>query len=332
MKATSKYFNHYCPMRLADIKGAWMKSYNTEPFNGKHKLIIFDWLGTLTNDSSIYAANRFKQVFAKNGLFITMNQARKPMGLPKLDHIKKIFDIPPLILDYKPNDQFCRKLLNDYNDNVTIDKEVELLPEVETMFDILRASNYKLMLTSGFDTKVMDAFKPLTQKLKFDSTCCSDEVAEGQSRPNSGMILKNLSNYYFGEKKYIGETVVEENKENLELLFKDENPLIIKVGDTLADIEEGKNFTLNDTLKTWTIAVSGTSSYLNVDSYNELKNLSYYEWCERELSSARKLFQARPNFIIPSVLYLPETIKYIEYLHKNNYSRDRYYGLHNFKA
>lgn len=59
-------------------------------YRGPVKLVIFDWAGT-TMDYGCYAqAVVFIEVFKRRGVEITMEQARRPMGLRKLDHILAI--------------------------------------------------------------------------------------------------------------------------------------------------------------------------------------------------------------------------------------------------
>ena len=59
-------------------------------YRGPIKLVIFDWAGT-TMDYGCYApAVVFIEVFKRRGVEITMEQARRPMGLKKIDHIRAI--------------------------------------------------------------------------------------------------------------------------------------------------------------------------------------------------------------------------------------------------
>ena len=57
-------------------------------YRGPVKMVIFDWAGT-TVDYGCYApAVVFIEVFKRRNVQITMQQARAPMGLKKIDHIR----------------------------------------------------------------------------------------------------------------------------------------------------------------------------------------------------------------------------------------------------
>ena len=59
-------------------------------YRGKLKAILLDWAGT-TMDYGCYApAVVFLEVFKRQGVEITMPEAREPMGAHKKDHIRKI--------------------------------------------------------------------------------------------------------------------------------------------------------------------------------------------------------------------------------------------------
>ena len=63
-------------------------------YRGPVKLVILDWAGT-TMDYGCYApAVVFVEVYKRKGVEISMEEAREPMGVHKLVHIRKISQIP----------------------------------------------------------------------------------------------------------------------------------------------------------------------------------------------------------------------------------------------
>ena len=59
-------------------------------YQGKIKAVILDWAGTVL-DCGVYApAVAFVEVFKNEGVPITMDEAREPMGTYKKVHIRKI--------------------------------------------------------------------------------------------------------------------------------------------------------------------------------------------------------------------------------------------------
>lgn len=63
-------------------------------YRGPVKLVILDWAGT-TMDYGCYApAVAFVEVYKRKGVEIAVEEAREPMGVHKLVHIRKISQIP----------------------------------------------------------------------------------------------------------------------------------------------------------------------------------------------------------------------------------------------
>lgn len=55
------------------------------------KCVILDWAGTAVDYGCFAPLEAFVKVFsAERGIDITLRQAREPMGLPKIDHIRAI--------------------------------------------------------------------------------------------------------------------------------------------------------------------------------------------------------------------------------------------------
>ncbi|NBY07633.1 MAG: hypothetical protein EBQ84_06860 [Betaproteobacteria bacterium] len=53
----------------------------------KIKGIVLDWAGTIVDFGSLAPMGAFVELFARHQIHITIEQARIPMGLPKIDHI-----------------------------------------------------------------------------------------------------------------------------------------------------------------------------------------------------------------------------------------------------
>ena len=60
---------------------------------GKNRL-QFSWAGTLIDHGSRAPAGTFVKVYAREGVTITVAQAREPMGMNKRDHIKAVVAMP----------------------------------------------------------------------------------------------------------------------------------------------------------------------------------------------------------------------------------------------
>ena len=60
----------------------------------KFKAVIFDWAGTVIDFGSFAPMGAFVETFGKFGVHVTIEDARKPMGLPKRAHISAMLAEP----------------------------------------------------------------------------------------------------------------------------------------------------------------------------------------------------------------------------------------------
>ena len=52
--------------------------------------VVFDWAGTIIDFGSHAPMGAFVELFASEGIAISIDEARVPMGMPKWDHIKAL--------------------------------------------------------------------------------------------------------------------------------------------------------------------------------------------------------------------------------------------------
>ena len=126
--------------------------------------VIFDWGGTLVDPFSISPALSFVRSFKESGVRVTMEEARKPMGIRKDLHIKKMLemdDIRNRWVAEKGVGPTKQDKLNIYEMFKIIQKNVvndysALTPYAEDTFKILRGC-YKLKIgtTTGFDRDIV---------------------------------------------------------------------------------------------------------------------------------------------------------------------------------
>ena len=60
----------------------------------KIKGVIFDWAGTIVDFGSLAPMGAFVELFSRHDIDITIAEARVPMGLPKIDHILALGQMP----------------------------------------------------------------------------------------------------------------------------------------------------------------------------------------------------------------------------------------------
>ncbi|MGH9173422.1 MAG: phosphonoacetaldehyde hydrolase, partial [Vicinamibacterales bacterium] len=62
-------------------------------YRGKLKAAIFDWAGTIVDFGSLAPAAVFIEVFKRQGVDLTVEEARGPMGLHKRTHIAVLTEL-----------------------------------------------------------------------------------------------------------------------------------------------------------------------------------------------------------------------------------------------
>ena len=260
-------------------------SYNRS-YRGPVKLVVLDWAGT-TLDYGCYApAVVFIQVYERQGVGITMEQARRPMGLHKRDHIKAISqqsevaerwqevhdrpisedDIDLLFADFQP---LQLQVLADYT---------ELIPGTLEAVAALREKGIVIGSTTGYFTEAMELLKEEAAARGYvpDGSVCATQVPAG--RPAPWMVLQNM----FNTGIYPPEAVV-------------------KVDDTKPGIAEGLN------AGTWTIGLAKTGNEvgLNLKEVNALDP----EILARKVSAARiELARMGAHYVVDTIVEVPAVI------------------------
>lgn len=264
--------------------------------NNKIKCIVFDWAGTTIDFGCRAPLRVFLEIFNRKGLPITVEEASKPMGILKIDHIREI-------LRYERVRDECLKKFNKLPDedlvkelNSLFEPELfkilpeyaEPIPHVLDTINKLRAKGLFIGSTTGYTKEMMDIVMPVAEKkgYKPDYMIASNQVKAG--RPAPYMMFHNAMN--FG-------------------VFPMSN--IIKIGDSVADINEGKN------AGAWSIGLLTGSSLLgyNQEEYNKL---TLKQINEEKARVRQKYLEEGADYIIDNMSELPDVIEEInEKLSKN---------------
>lgn len=248
--------------------------------NKKIEALILDWAGTAVDFGCFAPVAAFQSAFEKSGLYPSLNEIRKPMGLQKRTHIKEMLKMERLGLEFES--VFGRKHTEAdvdmiYNSFVpalfdTLEQYAEPLPGVIETISRIRNQDIKIGSTTGYTLEMMEIVTSAAKKKGYetDCLCCAEEVG-GKGRPYPYMIWKNLE----------------------KLQVKDVRN-VIKIGDTLTDVEEGKN------------AGCITVGVLNGSS---LMGLSYEEFSKMDEASLKlKKQQAEKEYIASGADYVIDEI------------------------
>ncbi len=235
-------------------------------YHGALKAVILDWAGTTVDYGCFAPVAAFVQAFAQHGVNITVPQAREPMGLAKKDHVRAIARMQPVSQKWQETHGHAyteeeveaiyqtaeRVLVNCIADNA------ELIPGTRETISELRARSLKVGSCTGYTRALMDTLIPKARQQGYepDAIVCADEVPAG--RPMPWMCFRNMQQLGV----YPAEAVV-------------------KIGDTIPDIEEGLNAGM------WTVGVVLSSNEMGLHQ-SELGSLD-----PKELKARRAQIEAR---------------------------------------
>ena len=259
-------------------------------YYGPLRGVILDWSGTVIDKYSNAPIKALQKLFKNNGIEITEEEARIPMGKRKYEHIELIMNHNHFKERWhKKYNNYPKKIDIDkiYNKFIPIQKEIiynycDLIPGTQkTIYELKKKHKLKIGLTTGFTSDITDIILDQVSKKGFtpDSVVSGDDVKNG-NRPNPYMIYKNMDNL---------------NISPIEA--------ILKVDDTANGIEEGLE------AGCWTVGVSRYSTYMNINDSTHESILSGYDIEERHNYSKEKLRKSCAHYVIDDVCYLPYVVK-----------------------
>lgn len=189
--------------------------------------IILDWAGTTVDFGSMAPVEVFKEIFLEAGVPATDEEVRKPMGMLKWDHIKTMLAMPRIKEAWTakygaaPTDSDVNRLYGRFEPMVlkVLSRGVVMKPYVCDTMDELRNRGYKLGSTTGFNDAMMALVVPSARAQGYEPDYwVTPDSTDGHGRPYPYMVFLNMMHFGWSE-----------------------TGKVLKVGDTVADIEEGKH-------------------------------------------------------------------------------------------
>ncbi|MGE0311747.1 MAG: phosphonoacetaldehyde hydrolase [Lautropia sp.] len=254
------------------------------------KAAVFDWAGTLVDHGSRAPMGAFVKVMSQFQVAITVAEARRPMGLPKWDHIKALLthpDIAPRWLAAHGTPATDRDVDRVFEVFVPLNASVvtdfaDVIPGAPEALDRLRTRGLRIGSTTGYTRQIMERLLPVARQagLAPDTLVCAGDLRSG--RPGPMMMYQCF-------------------------IDLDVWPAaaVVKIDDTEAGIAEGL------AAGCWTVgvALSGNAAGLSRD---ELAALSEDERGARRAAASRQLTRAGAHFVIDSVADLEPVIDRID--------------------
>jgi phosphonoacetaldehyde hydrolase len=261
------------------------------PYRDRLQAVILDWAGTTVDHGSVAPIRVLQKIFADRGIEVTDEEVRRDMGILKKDHLRSLLHIPRIAGLWEkryqkvPGESELENLFAEF-----IPQQMESLAQYSTVIagipsavERLRARGLKIGSTTGYTRPLLDILLPHAagQGYRPDCALCPDDVGAG--RPLPWMIYENAVRL----KVYPIEAVV-------------------KIGDTISDVEEGLN------AGTWAVAVTRTGNMIGLTE-DEWRRLPQPERAVRLRDARRKFLEAGAHYVIDSMADIDEIVNQIEF-------------------
>jgi len=255
-------------------------------YRGSLKGAILDWAGT-TMDYGVYApVVVFLEVFRRQGVEITMAEARAPMGMHKKEHLRRIAESPAVSARWrqvKGREVQAEDIETMFADFVPLQlaclaRYAQLIPgSLEALADF-RARRMLTGTTTGYTRVMVDVVLEEARRQGYapDCTVAADEVPAGRPAPYACWKIAIQLRVWPAE-------------------------ACIKIGDTVPDIGEGLNAGM------WTIALALTGNEVGLNE-QEVRALAPEERQRKTRAAAERLAAAGAHYVVEGIWDLPPVI------------------------
>lgn len=256
-----------------------MSGVSCRRYRGPLKAAVLDWAGTVVDFGCQAPAATFVEAFAAEGVAISIAQARAPMGMAKRDHIKAITVMPDVASAWQARhgraigeadidrlyDAFLPLQL------AAVRRHARLIPGALEAVESMRAQGFAIGTTTGYPRAVMAvvAAEAEAQGYRPDCVIAAEDAPLG--RPSPFPALAALAR--------LGVYPVE---------------AVVKIGDTVVDIEEGLNGGM------WSVGITVTGNEVGLTEA-EWQALDERSRVQRRDEAAEKLHSAGAHYVVDSV-------------------------------
>ncbi|MEH7308914.1 phosphonoacetaldehyde hydrolase [Neobacillus drentensis] len=255
--------------------------------------VIFDWAGTMVDFGCFAPVRVFVDIFNGAGIDVTMEEARAPMGMLKIDHIRAMLSMSRISALWEEkygrsfNEQDVENLYEKFEPALlaTLAEYTDPIPEIIETVQELRKQGLKIGSTTGYTDKMMDIVVPNAKKKGYSPDFyLTPDATNSVGRPYPYMIYRNMEQL------------------KLSASWK-----VVKVGDTISDIVEGNHAGV------WSVGVIIGSSEMGL-SLEEFHALSEFD---REViisKTEHSFIKNGADFTIKTMSELPDLIERINKL------------------
>ncbi|MGE4505314.1 MAG: phosphonoacetaldehyde hydrolase [Desulfovibrionaceae bacterium] len=259
------------------------------PYTGPLLAVVLDWAGTAVDHGSVGPVAVFVEVFANRGVDVTWAEARGPMGLMKRDHIVAMCADRGVLEKWRaargadPAEADIDAMYHETERLMVacIARHADPIPGVLDAVAELRAMGMKIGSCTGYTRPMMEVLAPEAAKKGYAPDCwvCSTDVPRG--RPYPYMCWKNAT-----------------------LLQVHPMEAMVKIGDSIPDVQEGLNAGM------WTIGLTRSGNEMGL-TLEELAALPPDELAARIRAAEARFKAAGAHYTAPSVAECPAIVREI---------------------
>jgi len=254
------------------------------------RLVVFDMAGTIIDHGSIAPVAALVAAFRELGLELSVENARGPMGLHKRDHIAALLRLPAVasqwktVFGHEPTAADTEAIYERFLPVQAAEAQsrTDLVPGAGSCLAALREKKIAVGTTTGYPRSIGQPISDAVRARGWsaDHSMFPDDVAAGRPAPWMIFRLMELTGVYPAAS-------------------------VVKIGDTVPDVEEGRNAGV------WTIGVTDTGSEIGV-TLAKWQAIPKLERTCRAAAAREKLLQAGAHAVIGSVAELPGLVDELE--------------------
>lgn len=252
----------------------------------KIEAVIFDWAGTTVDYGCFAPVEVFLEVYKNRGVHITLEEAREPMGMLKIDHIRALSKMPRIAEEWKavhgsyPTEEDVVSMYQEFEPSLLriLTNYTTPIPGVIDTVKKLRDMGLKIGSTTGYTQSMMDIVVPCAAENGYSPDCYFTPDGLPNGRPYPWMMYQNAIKLGVYPMSHI-----------------------VKVGDTKSDVKEGVN------AGAWSIGVVIGSNEMGLHK-EEADALSESE-LNAKIEEVTKLFYENgAHYVIKEMSDLPDAI------------------------
>lgn len=251
------------------------------------RLVVFDWAGTTIDFGCMAPTGAFVGAFAAHGVAVTLAEARGPMGLHKKQHLREMLKTAAVGAKWAAAhgrawteaDVDALYAVVTPAQVAAIEPHGAPIPGALDAVAAIRAKGLKIGGTTGYFREAAERCYAVAAGHGFrtDFNACADDVPAG--RPAPWMLFRVM-----------------------EALGVYPPAAVLKVGDTVTDIEEGRN------AGAWSVGVTDTGNEMGL-TLAEFTALPTAEREDRRRAAREKLLAAGAHAVVPSVADVPSVVE-----------------------